>query len=568
VPGRARTVPEFTIDAGIQIYFCAPKSPRQRGSNENANGFPRHYSPKTTDVAALIQDQLAEALRVSGGTPVREYYPSMWNVPPRFCMVGWHMAISPARSMWRSILVISMAIILISPPLANPSFADDPELEVFGNGCGYRRPDWNDVDYTKLEVSISTSLGVLHPPSLQVDTWMTFGKDAWNATSEAGADFNDLGYAPTGGDFYVFEWSGPAGLIAFASWSECDPFDEIGGLVRLGWNTNEYPSRLIGHNRNTAIHELGHLLGLAHLDSSRACDDPGIGPPRSLMAGTEAPWDCSLQNGPYDIDRAAAARNSVAQSFTWRNDIYGGGGQVTEDWYAEPDMLPLVGDWGLGTRDRLGHFDQDNDNRLSSDPADRRWNTFLFRTSNSIGPPQAWLDDVVEEHDGILVRGDFDDARLDDEVAFFRNGFWRIVPDHDVTYAKDSPGHIEFWLGIPGDIPVTGDWDGDGEDGVGVFRPSSGRWYLSNDLNGSLEYDFYFGNPNDIPVYGNHQWEPSHDPEDPDEIGVVRGTTWYLNDQVNMSSPEKTFTFGQVGMKPLLADWNGFWIDSPGFYLP
>jgi IS30 family transposase len=59
----------FTDETGVPVYFCDPRSPWQRGSNENTNGLLRQYFPKRTEIAHYTQAELDDVAAELNGRP-------------------------------------------------------------------------------------------------------------------------------------------------------------------------------------------------------------------------------------------------------------------------------------------------------------------------------------------------------------------------------------------------------------------------------------------------------------------------------------------------------------------
>jgi len=124
-----------------------------------------------------------------------------------------------------------------------------------------------------------------------------------------------------------------------------------------------------------------------------------------------------------------------------------------------------------------------------------------------------------------------------------------------------------FWYGNPGDLPIAGDWDGDGDATPGLYRQSDGFFYSRNtNTTGIADDECFAGNPEDVPIVGD--WDGDGD----DNLGIYRPSEqkFYLFTITCTGSPmgaaQIELLFGNPGDKPVAGDWDGDGIDEPGLH--
>ncbi|MFZ5998214.1 MAG: hypothetical protein ACOYW7_12115 [Nitrospirota bacterium] len=160
----------------------------------------------------------------------------------------------------------------------------------------------------------------------------------------------------------------------------------------------------------------------------------------------------------------------------------------------------------------------------------------------------------------IPVTGDWD-GNGTKEIGVFRSGKWYL--DMNGNGVWDPGVDAVYTFGMAGDIPVTGDWDGalDGSSAtkIGVFR--AGKWYLDMNGNGAwnpgIDAVYSFGLSTDIPVTGD--WDGALDGSSATKIGVFRAGKWYLDNGNGVwnAGVDLVYTFGMTGDKPVTGDWDG-----------
>jgi hypothetical protein len=151
-----------------------------------------------------------------------------------------------------------------------------------------------------------------------------------------------------------------------------------------------------------------------------------------------------------------------------------------------------------------------------------------------------------------------------DKAGYFRQGGFALDKTGDFSW---NAGDTAFPFGMSTDIPVAGDWTGNGQFRVGVFR--GGVWYV--DINGDgnwtwgVDQYYYYGIPGDLPVVGDWTGDGRS------KIGVYRPSTgvWYLDYDGNnawTNFQDRIIQWGAPDDLPVVGDWTGSGASKIGLY--
>jgi hypothetical protein len=191
----------------------------------------------------------------------------------------------------------------------------------------------------------------------------------------------------------------------------------------------------------------------------------------------------------------------------------------------------------------------------------------LFRIGGQAMPASSGqapgFGDIVDSF-GLLgdlpVMGDWNgDGRI--RVGVYRKGDWYLDLNGNRKWDGVEGGDGIFQFGLPGDTPVVGDWTGDGVTKLGVFRcpqdpHAECTWAL--DINGNRRFDandvfLRYGLPGDIPTVS--AWSGGKI----DKIGVFRNGVWFIDSNGNgrFDPSDQRLVFGAAGDMPVVSRSRG-----------
>lgn len=146
------------------------------------------------------------------------------------------------------------------------------------------------------------------------------------------------------------------------------------------------------------------------------------------------------------------------------------------------------------------------------------------------------------------------------QPGVFASGSWKLQLPNGERAISD--------FGQPDDLPLTGDFDGNGWSDIGLFRPGTGQFFLDTNLDGEADNEIQLTGMQlgDQPLVGD--W----DGDGVDTLGFFRPSdaTWNLRDQNTSGEIDLRLFFIGADPKaiPLAGDWDGDSMDTLGMYLP
>jgi hypothetical protein len=218
----------------------------------------------------------------------------------------------------------------------------------------------------------------------------------------------------------------------------------------------------------------------------------------------------------------------------------------------------LVGVAGMATASIASPSADASDSFGLVDPATGEWHLYdaeMDATSFFFGNPGDYPFMGDWDCDGVDTPGLY---RQSDGYVYLRNANDRGIAD------------VSFFFGDPGDVPVAGDFNANGCDTVSIYRRSEARFFVVNELGtdggglGAADYSFVFGNVGDKPFIGDFNGNGQ------DTIGLHRestGLVYYRNTNTK-GIADHQFIFGDPGDRLIAGNWNNDGIDSPGVFRP
>jgi putative glycosyl hydrolase-like family 15 (GHL15) protein len=181
--------------------------------------------------------------------------------------------------------------------------------------------------------------------------------------------------------------------------------------------------------------------------------------------------------------------------------------------------------------------------------------TFYLKKANTIGVPDYTF--IYGQAGDYPITGDWD-GNGTDTIGIYRNGIFYLRNSNSAGNAN-----LTFAFGSPGDQPIAGDWNGDGKDTIGVYRRSTFTFYLRNsNTAGPAEMTFSLGLPGDVGIAGD--WNQ----DGRDTTGVFRPSNGviFLKNSNQTGYADVALNYGLPGDKPVVGDWDHDGDDTIGVY--